>query len=582
MTTSGSDLARELYTQFGELQQVRRAWEPAWKDVTDYIYPRRSGWSINPNYKTVRAGDDIYDGKALEAHMLMSDGIQGKMVQGTMTWFKLRFKDRAVEDNQDAKKWLEECENHLYSLLQSTNFYDCESEAFPDATGICTSYVMVEDMDGELVFSPRHHLEMYISENKAGRVDTFYRHFSMTYRQASETFGDDLPQSMQAVAEKRCEHSVEIIHCVRPRKDWRPAPVGPDGRTMPQAATAKRWGSYYLIYSSPGQEFSSNQIVHEGGYDYFPLITWRMRKNPGEPYGRGPGMDAIYDVMMLNLAAKDLAEAGQRALMPNYLASEALRGRMRTANPGGITYWDGAQRPIFEQLPGVSGQFPVSIEVINRLTDSVRGHFHAEFFTMLNVERQRMEGPRMQMTATEVNAITAETASILGTIVARCQSEHLGPLIRLVFALENDAGRLPPLPASLQGIPETELEPDFVGPLAMAQRQFLRFQGSSEAAMAVIQVVMALAQATGNQGLATSMMLNFDWDGIVRDIAEAKGMVSKNIVGSKQVKQMQQALQQMQMQQAQQQAQLQQMQMVNPNEAPQPGSPAHRAQGGRQ
>ena len=193
-----------------------------------------------------------------------------------------------------------------------------------------------------------------------------------------------------------------------------------------------------------------------------------------------------------------------------------------------------------------------------------------------------MEGPRMQMTATEVNAITAETAAILGTIVARCQSEHLGPLIRLVFALENDAGRLPPLPASLQGIPETELEPDFVGPLAMAQRQFLRYQGSAEAAMSVIQVVTALAQATGNQGLATSMMMNFDWDGIVRDIAEAKGMVSKNIIGSKQVKQMQQALQQMQMQQAQQQAQLQAAQTVNPNEAPQPGSPAHRAQGGRQ
>lgn len=559
MPSDTDKIVAELLAQFTELEQIRRPLEPAWDEVTRLIYPRRSSWNLNPKQLNPTVGEDIYDGTAINALNLMSDGVQGKLVTSSMPWFKLRFRNRKIEDEKGAKEWIEDTELSLYSIYNQCSFYDAMSEVFPDGIALGTAYLFVEAAEGEgVVFSPRHHKEMYISENRFGKVDTFYRKFSMTHRQALETFGDGLPESISELAKTRPEESVSFLHAVRPRSS---KPTGPD---VP--AKLKRYGSYYLVYKTAANAAApAGDLVRESGYDYFPLVAWRFKKNPGEVYGRGPGMDAIYDVQMINQASKSLQEASHRALRPPLVAHEMFRGRIRT-NPGGVTYWDGQGDPDIRELNQL-GAFPLSLEAINRMEKIIREHFHADFFTILSMQRdQASQGS--PKTATEIAAITAETASIMGAIVSRNQSELLVPTLTLTYVMARELGLIAPPPRGLiEKYGDAELEPEFIGPLALAQKQYLSYQGTFEAGAAVCQLA-DLAQMP-------DLKLNFDWDAIIRAAGESKGIASKNIKSPADVASLKEQVAQARMAQMQMDLQLQAAKVgPDPNKAPEPGSPA--------
>jgi hypothetical protein len=559
---AAAELAKDILADFGDHEAVRRPWEPAWDKVTDLIYPRRSSWSLRSNEQKILVGEKIFDGTAIAALNLMSDGTQGKLVTSSMPFFKLRFKNRKLEDEEGAKDWLEKVELVLYGIFSESTFYDAMAEIFPDAIAIGTAYLFIElDPDEGIVFSPRHFKEMYISENRVGRVDTFYRHFCMSLRQAAETFGEDMPKSYEKDLQDHPEQLIEVLHCVKPRKGWKP---DPDGKL--KIATAKRFASYYMIYGLDASDKKrTGTIVREGGYDLFPLIAWRFRKNPGEVYGRGPGLDSLYDVEMLNVSAKTLQEAGHRALKPPLVAHQDFNGHIRQ-NPGGITYWDGEGDPRIKPLDS-GGNFPFGLEVIQEQRKIVREHFHADFFTILNMQRDQLQnsGPNGPKTATEIDAITAETASVMGTIVSRNQSELLSPVITLVFNLAREMNALPEIPDALKAYSSADLEPEFIGPLAMAQRRFLTYQSSYEAAMSVITLA--------NAAQKPELLFNFDWDGISRDVGDSKGLSAKNVLDPKAAKKLQEQWAQAQQKMLELKMQLeQQKNYPGLTKAPEPGS----------
>ena len=535
MKTKPGEVA-SLLKQFEDLKKNREIFEDSWNEVTRLIYPRRSSWNINPLQNKRVIGEDIYDGTAIDALNLMADGVQGKLVTSSMPWFKLRFKQDKIAEETGAKEWLEEAEKAMYSIYNQANFYDAMGEVFPDGIAIGTGYLFIEGAANQIIFSPRHHMEMFISENSIGKVDSFARRYSCTYRQAEEFFGSDYPEKLRQQLKENPESYLTLIHMVKPRK------TGTKGAIL---AKDKPFASYYFVYHTDAQG-SDEDLISEGGYDDFPLVAWRFRKNPGEVYGRGPGLDAIYDVQMLNQSMKSLQEAGHRALRPPLVAHEMFRNRIQT-NPGGVTYWDGQADPKIAQL-GILGSFPLSLEVIQRQQKIVNSHFRAEFFSILAMERDR-NNPGGQMTATEIAARTAETASIMGTIISRNQTELLIPTLNLTFVLGTDMGLIPRAPRNLlEKFGEYQIEPIFIGPLALAQRQFLTYQGTFEAGAAICQLSELLHDPT--------ILFNFNWDSIARKGGESKGIAAVDIKPMAQVEKEKKQFAQAQAAQAQAQMQL--------------------------
>jgi hypothetical protein len=247
-----------------------------------------------------------------------------------------------------------------------------------------------------------------------------------------------------------------------------------------------------------------------------------------------------------------------------------MKGRIRVS-PAGMTYTDSVMEAnqIRSLYNGALGQYPLGIDAYERRAKIVRDHFRSDFFSYLLATDQPG-----QRTATEVNAIEAQKAAVLGSTIGRVTKEVFEPIVKCLFAIEYKAQRLPEIPPAIYQLVGQPLEIEYTGPLARKQKQYLRSQG-------VLEGIMAAATVAANTA-RPDMLDNFDMDYIATEAAESNGMPQVGLIDPRirdQIRK-QRALQQQAMQQ---QALALEQAKVNPalSKAPEPGSPAERMGGKR-
>ena len=133
--------------------------------------------------------------------------------------------------------------------------------------------------------------------------------------------------------------------------------------------------------------------------------------------------------------------------------------------------------------------FPIGIDREQAKQRSIRERFHVDTFLML----ANLEG-RGQRTAYEVSQMMSEKAAVLGA--------ELGPLntcldniLDRVFDIETAAGRIAPPPDVLQEMaeqdPNLRFDPQYMGPLAQAQRERFQKDGLSKFFIDIGPIVQA-------------------------------------------------------------------------------------------
>jgi hypothetical protein len=284
-------------------------------------------------------------------------------------------------------------------------------------------------------------------------------------------------------------------------------------------------------------------------------------------------MDALYDVEMINHQAKSMAEAAHKAVNPPLIAHESMRGKIKK-NPDQITYWDGMApggQAVGSLYGGALGAYPLGIDAMERRAKIIREHFRSDFFSYLLAEGAGQK----DRTATEVNAIEAQKAAVLGATIGRVTKELLEPVILDVFKIEREAGRLPQLPQELAQLAKRKqlnFEVEYTGPLAQKQKQYLRSQGIMDG----IAAVSGIVQATGK----VEAFDQFNFDLASQKAAAANGLPDEMILDPRVVQKIRKA--RAEQQQAMQQAAMQlEAAKVAPGlaKAPEPGSPAERMNG---
>lgn len=187
-----------LLSQLSVLENQRSVWENHWQELADYISPRKADIT-----KRRTAGDKrtelIFDGTAIHAAEMLAASLHGMLTNPSTPWFSLKFKDRVLDGNDEAKEWLQGVTEVMYSAFHRSNFAEAVHELYSDLVVFGTGVMMVErDASTNLRFSTRHIGECFISEDAEGRVNAVYRKFKMTCIAAKETFGvEALPTSMQ-------------------------------------------------------------------------------------------------------------------------------------------------------------------------------------------------------------------------------------------------------------------------------------------------------------------------------------------------------------------------------------------------
>jgi len=179
----------EILKRLDQLESGKSQWNSHWQEILDYVMPRKA--EVSNNYsKGAKRTEKLYDSSAIHANTLLAASLQGTLTSASLPWFHLRARDTQLGDSRETQVWLEDCRNRMYKAFSSSNFNTEVHEFYLDICSIGTACIEVEE-DGEgFNFRTLHISEYFIAENHKGSIDTVYRKFEYTARQAKQRWGD--------------------------------------------------------------------------------------------------------------------------------------------------------------------------------------------------------------------------------------------------------------------------------------------------------------------------------------------------------------------------------------------------------
>lgn len=493
--------AVELIRRQERLAAERAPLEAEWREIARLVRPLRGEFAVASGSGTSRQGrafgttsdrmTDVYDGTAIQAADNLASGLWGSLTNSANAWFQLRHPIDELNDEQEVKLWLDAVTKRMLSALagDGQRFYARAIELYGDLVSFGTAaFHMEEDpARGRMLYSTRHLAEIFIAENAAEEVDTVFRRFDWTARQAHQKWGDACGEPIRRIVDKEPERKFPFLHAVIPNAEWDPKKSDRRG---------KPWASVHV-------DIEGRTILSESGYHEMPYAVPRWSTMSRGVYGDSPAALALPDIRMMQAMDKTVLKGAQKVVDPVLLATDELAVRGVGKDPGAILYGglDEQGRPLLHPLTS-GGRIDLGHQLTEQRRVAVREAFYASLLVMVQTP---------QMTATEWLGRQEEKMRQMGPHFGRLQAEFLDPVIDRLFAVMSRGGAFPPPPPILLQYPDLKVE--YVSPLARAQRA-----GDASTIMRTIEAVGSLA------GADPAVFDNFDLDQVSRGLADGFGL----------------------------------------------------------
>lgn len=501
MASLGKDEdATRIIARLGNMAGARETWETFWQDISDYILQRKS--SINTveprgEERTLR----IHDTTAGRANEKWASGVYGYLTPSDKKWHAIEAEDKELQAVPEVRDWFSEVSEITHRALNNSNWPHEVHEVYLETASFCTSCMYLEEGDdGEpLIFMSIPVGRYYIAENDKGEVDTVYREFKLTARQAVQKFGiDKLPAPVVDAFEDEHGQSVEkefvFIHAVEPRQDYNP--WRRDKLNMPIAST---WIS---------KDYT--KVIKRGGYNEMPYFVTRYLKSNVEIYGRGPGTSMLPDIRQLNQMEKTTIIQVEKAVNPPILVPfDGITTYRFKSAPASINYWNAsnaANKPEPFKLNDI-GSIAFGEEKMEQKRNNIREAFHNDFF-------QAITNADKAMTATEVMAREEEKIVAFAPTMGRLQDELYAPALTRVFGILFRRGMLPPMPEILAQDPRFKIV--YTGKISQALKMI-----ENRSTLITMEQILPFAEHN------PEILDNFNFDEISRDMGMNNGMPVK-------------------------------------------------------
>ncbi len=467
-------LGAKILLRISQLEEIKRDYEGRDYDIARYVNPRRELLKDSQRYdnKGYARGRQSYSGLANSALGIWADGMQGHMVSQSLAWFRSIIDNSELNKVDEVQLYLQRYDEAMYGEFRRSNFYDILGEWFRDAGSIGTATLFTEEDIGRgvAVHTPIHPREIFIAEDRYGNVDTVFRKFFLTAKQAVDMFGDKkLSQDILDNAKEHPEKRHEFIHAVFPNTDRMFGSL---------LSKDKPWKSVYVQKGSNTAGMADNKdgtVVRESGFDLNPYAVWRLRKNSDEIYGYSAAADAMVEIKKSHQMAKTLLEAAHRSVKPPLNVPAHMRGNTRILPDGHNYYARGGD--IIKPIQGTMN-YPIAIDREEKIQRIIEDAYRVDFFIIL--QRSQRE-----KTATEIMELQSEKAILLGPQVDRLENEGLRKKFDIVADIADKNNNLPEPPqilidsieeAKVIGRKPARIDINFIGPLAQAQRRIFQMQ----------------------------------------------------------------------------------------------------------
>jgi hypothetical protein len=494
--------AAEVLEGYDRLKGARGTWEQHWQEVAERVWPtmaEMTGWRT-PGEKR---SEKIFDSTAQRALPRFAAAMDSMLTPATQLWHGLQTGIPELDDDIAVQRWCDTIRDILFRqrYAPTANFASQAFECYMSLGAFGTSALFIDEIPGvTLRYRAIPLSELVIDLDHTGRVDTVYRSFQLTARQAAQvpSWQGKVPQGILSQLKSTPNTTFEFVHCVRPNPDYKQGMAGGQG----------------MAYISRYVSRQDNVLLDESGFRVMPYAVGRYVTGPREIYGRSPAMEALADIKSLQEMEKTLLRVSHRMVDPPLILTEEGALNAFSVRPNALNYGylreDGT--PLVQPLQ-TPGNIPIGIEMTDQKRRAVNDSFLITLFQIL------VENPRV-MTATEVLQRAQEKGALLGPTMGRQQSEFLGPIIERELDLLQANGAIPEPPAQLMDyiMSGGEILPKYTGPLA-------RLMKSEEAAglLRTVEAMLPVAQASGDM----SVLRRINADEAVKIIAEANGVPSK-------------------------------------------------------
>jgi hypothetical protein len=496
-----------------QLERDKSNFNDRMQEVADYVSPHRDDIR-GTLMKGQKKGTKIYDGTAVGAAVLATDGIHGYHVSPAFAWFKYEMNRMKVSAIPEVRGWLDEFEFTIRQSLLRSNFYNEMWGYIYDGFTLGTAAMYADDDIGKqrIVFEAIHPGEIFIAENRYGEVDVLHRKYKLSAKKLVEECGkENVTDVIRQAYENNPFTEFEVIRSAFPRDEYDGSKLDKENKPF----------AHVLLLTA------GNHICKVGGFDSFPYHVWRYLNTGKEAYGMSPDILAMADIKGLNLMSKSLLGAGQLAVDPAYNIPSYLLGKTQLMPRGQNYITDPADKitPI-----NTGSNFPIGRDREEAKQLAIKERFHVDTFLMLS---QMIGGQR---TAYEVSELMAEKAAVLGAELGSFNTA-LDSILNTVYEIEMNQSvpRIPMVPDILQEMgkndPALRFDLVYMGPLAQAQRE--RF--SKDGLRKFMEEITPLVNLQMAAGGSADIMDNFDLDEAGRSLADINRVPSTVIRTKEQV-----------------------------------------------
>lgn len=402
----------------------------------------------------------VWDFTAIDGARKLAANMHGSITSPAIRWYRMNLRDKTLMDDVDARTYADEVTDRTFDALQDSDFNTEVSSAYLELVAYGNAFIMCEPVNEHvwegLDFTAIPIREGFFEEDHKGRIKTFFRLLTWSAVQIADKFGEEgLPDAVAEALKKpdAATKTFEVVFCVDERQDrmkkWKAAKKKP-------AVLAKHmrpFGSCYFLLDS-----GCTPLGEEGGYYEMPVFLARWEKTPGSAWGHGPGHISLPTVKYLNAWMETEKKAQEKTVDPTTLVNE--RGLLSDIDhaPGKMVVVRDTEKDIKVLESG--SRFDVANDAITELRAMIRQIFHVD-------ELQLKDSPAM--TATETQVRYELMNRVMGSTLARIQSDMLDPLLHLVISILARARQLPKMPSSIrdQG---GDYSLEYQGPLSRAQR----------------------------------------------------------------------------------------------------------------
>lgn len=459
MERMGTPIQR-VRKHFLELVNVRRTWEPTWRDVRDLVVPAR-GRSLDGIENVAEANSGIrhdkrINGTTSRALKVLSAGIQSGVTSKARQWFVLANPDQALNSYRPVREWYDEVQTILEGLFRRTNFYSASLHTYEEMAGFGQGAMAILEHPDTVFYCRTFTTGTYwMGADQYGEIDTFFYREVLTARQMAQRYKDTLPDSVRSQVEAgQMEAKYAVIIGVFKH---------PEVYGLTAKSTLPVVSVHFLEDLARGGDSNSDEgFLKVSGYRMWPLMTPRWDVVDADVYGSAPMFDVLADTKTLQAMESDILKGAAKIVTPPMRAPSSIRRQGINAAPGGVTFVDSLASDAVAPLYTV----PLDINSVqakeNLLIQDIKEGLYNSLFLALLMQ----DNP--QMTAREVSERHEEKLLMLGPVLERIHGEYLDPVIQRVFQIAWHAGLIPPPPEELGANAVANIE--YISILSQAQK----------------------------------------------------------------------------------------------------------------